>query len=148
VLAQFRSVDTHVVMTLYDEIEPTPVALGKIKELPSDQPVIVISLLRMRTDLADGRAEAAWAEWQSKVTPLLREYGVTRVSVGQVLHDLIGTGAKWDMAGVYLYPNPKVLWKFVSDLRVIELMKVRRRAADDVNMLILRPTPVPEDTAH
>lgn len=131
-------------MTLYDEIEPTPIALSKIKDLPADQPVLVLSLLRMRTDLADGRAEAAWREWQAMVTPLLAEYGITRVAVGEVLHDLIGPQAKWDMAGIFWYPNPKVMWKFVSDLRVIELMAVRRKAADDVHMLILKPTPTPE----
>jgi hypothetical protein len=39
--------------------------------------------------------------------------------------------------GTFWYPNPIVLWRFMSDERVVELLKGRRTAVDDVNMLIL-----------
>jgi hypothetical protein len=126
-------------MTLFDEIEPTPLQVQRIKELPADQPVLVVSLMRLRRDLADGRAEAAWREWQEAVTPILRDYAVLRIAVAEMLFDMIGARGEWDMIGAFQYPNPKVLWRFMSDERVIDLAKVRRRAAADVHMLVMKP---------
>jgi hypothetical protein len=125
-------------MTLFDEIEPTRRAVEKIKSLPADQPLCIVSLLRLRTDLADGRAEAAWEQWQRGIQPVLREYGVEQLMLGEMLFDMVGAGG-WDHVGVYRYPNPIVFWRFMSDERVVDLLRVRRGAAEDVNMLVLRP---------
>lgn len=124
-------------MGFFDEIEPTLAAVQGIKSLPSDEPILVISLMRMRHDLADGRADAAWAEYQTGIMTVLGEYGGRRIANASVALALIGPPGQWDVLGAFWYPNPKVLWRFMSDERVIDLMKVRRKAADDVNMLIL-----------
>jgi hypothetical protein len=127
----------HQVMGLFDEIEPTFNAVQAIKALPSDTPILVISLLRMRHDLADGRADAAWATYQQGIIPILEEYGGKRIVNASVAMALVGPPNQWDLMGAFWYPNPKVLWRFMSDERVIDLMTVRRTAADDVNMMIL-----------
>jgi hypothetical protein len=124
-------------MGFFDEIEPTLSAVQGIKSLPSDQPILVISLMRMRHDLADGRADAAWSKYQDGILPVLEEYGGRRVANAAVALALIGPPNQWDIMGAFWYPSPKILWRFMSDERVIDLMKVRRTAADDVNMLIL-----------
>jgi hypothetical protein len=124
-------------MGLFDEIEPTMSAVQAIKALPSDTPILVISLMRMRHDLADGRADAAWTKYQAGIMPVLEEYGGRRIANASVALALVGPPNQWDILGAFWYPNPKVLWRFMSDERVIDLMKVRRTAADDVNMLIL-----------
>jgi hypothetical protein len=124
-------------MGFFDEIEPTLAAVQGIKALPSDKPILVISLMRMRHDLADGRADAAWAQYQAGILPVLEEYRGRRIANASVALALVGPPNQWDLMGAFWYPNPKVLWKFMSDERVIDLMKVRRTAADDVNMLIL-----------
>jgi hypothetical protein len=108
-----------------------------IKSLPSDQPILVLSMMRMRHDLADGRADAAWTAYQKGILPILEEYGGRRIANASVALALVGPPGQWDILGAFWYPNPKVLWRFMSDDRVIDLMKVRRKAADDVNMLIL-----------
>lgn len=128
-------------MGLFDEIEPTLSAVQGIKSLPADEPIMVISLMRMRHDLADGRADAAWAEYQNGIFPVLEEYGGKRIANAKVALALVGPPGQWDIVGAFWYPNPKVLWRFMSDERVIDLMKVRRKAADDVNMIILNDTP-------
>lgn len=125
-------------MGLYDEIEPTFEALQAIKTLPPDDPIIVLSLMRFRHDLADGRSDAAWRDYQNGIGPVLQEYGAKRVTNGVVALDLVGPRGQWDVVGAFWYPNPKVLWRFLSDERVIDLIKVRRKAADDVTMMILK----------
>jgi hypothetical protein len=129
-------------MPLYDEIEPTPVAVDQIKSLPSDEPVVIVSMMRLRTDLADGRAEASWNAWQIGVEPLLTEYGITRLLDSEVVFSMVGGSKPWDVIGMFKYPNPKVLWRFMSDPRLLDLLKVRRRAAEDVHMLVLRQSPM------
>lgn len=124
-------------MALFDEIEPSFNAVQAIKALPSDQPIIVFSMLRMRSDLADGRADAAWASYQSGIIPVLEEYGGKRIANASVALALVGPPSQWDRLGAFWYPNPIALWRFMSDERVLELLKIRRHAADDVNMLIL-----------
>jgi hypothetical protein len=124
-------------MGFFDEIEPTFDAVQAIKSLPPDQPILVFSLLRMRHDLADGRADAAWAKYQAGILPVLEEYGCKRIANASVAMALVGPRNQWDLLGAFWYPNPKVLWRFMSDGRVIDLLKIRRMAADDVNMLIL-----------
>jgi hypothetical protein len=124
-------------MGLFDEIEPTFNAVQAIKSLPVDIPILVISLLRMRHDLADGRADLAWDTYQQGIIPILAEYGGKRIVNATVALALVGPPNQWDLMGAFWYPGPKALWRFMSDERVIDLMKVRRQAADDVNMLIL-----------
>lgn len=125
-------------MGLFDEIEPTYNALQAIKKLPPDDPIIVLSLLRFRHDLADGRSDAAWQLYQDGIGPILKEYGAKRVTHGVVALDLVGPKGQWDVVGAFWYPNPRVLWRFLSDGRVIDLIKIRRKAADDVTMMILK----------
>jgi hypothetical protein len=127
-------------MGIFDEIEPTLDAVRAIKALPSEEPILVISLLRMRHDLADGRADAAWSRYQAGILPILEEYGGRRIVNATVALALIGPPHQWDLMGAFWYPNPKVLWRFMSDERVVDLLVVRRTAADDVNMLILHDT--------
>jgi hypothetical protein len=124
-------------MGLFDEIEPTFDAVQAIKSLPVDKAILVISMMRMRHDLADGRADGAWNTYQSGIIPILAEFGVKRIANASVALALIGPPGQWDRLGAFWYPNPKILWRFISDERVIELVKVRRTAVDDVNMLIL-----------
>jgi hypothetical protein len=124
-------------MGLFDEIEPTLNAVQGIKSLPVDTPILVVSMMRMRHDLADGRADAAWATYQNGIIPILQEYGGKRVLNASVALALVGPVGQWDLLGAFWYPGPKALWRFMSDERVIDLMKVRRTAADDVNMMIL-----------
>jgi hypothetical protein len=124
-------------MGLFDEIEPTFNAVQAIKSLPVDTPILVISMMRMRHDLADGKADAAWATYQNGIIPILEEYGGKRIVNATVAMALVGQPGQWDILGAFWYPGPKILWRFMSDERVIDLMKIRRTAADDVNMLIL-----------
>lgn len=124
-------------MGFFDEIEPTLTAVQGIKSLPSDQPILVLSMMRMRHDLADGRADAAWAAYQHGILPVLEEHGGRRIANASVALALVGPPNQWDILGAFWYPSPKILWRFMSDERVIDLMKLRRTAADDVNMLIL-----------
>jgi hypothetical protein len=125
------------VMGMYDEIEPTFNAVQAIKSLPETTPILVISMMRMRHDLADGRADAAWSTYQTGIIPILEEFGGKRIVNATVALALVGQQGQWDILGAFWYPGPKALWRFMSDERVIDLMKVRRTAADDVNMLIL-----------
>jgi hypothetical protein len=124
-------------MGFFDEIEPTLAAVQGIKSLTVDKPILVISLMRMRHDLADGRADAAWAEYQAGIIPVLEEHGGKRIVNASVALALVGPPGQWDILGAFWYPNPKILWRFMSDERTIDLMRVRRKAADDVNMMIL-----------
>ena len=124
-------------MGLFDEIEPTLAAVQGIKSLPADVPILVISMMRLRHDLADGRADAAWNQYQLGILAVLEEYGGRRIANASVALALIGPPNQWDILGAFWYPNPKVLWRFMSDERVIDLLKIRRTAADDVNMLVL-----------
>ena len=124
-------------MGLFDEIEPTYDALQAIKKLPPDDPIIVLSLIRFRHDLADGRSDAAWRDYQDGIGPVLKEYGAKRVTNGVVALDLVGPKGQWDVVGAFWYPSPKVLWRFLSDERVLDLTKIRRKAVDDATMMIL-----------
>ena len=125
-------------MGLYDEIEPTFDAVQAIKTLPADQPIVVISFMRYRHDLADGRADAAWKSYQDGIGPILTEFGVRRVLNARVALTLVGSPGQWDIVGAFWYPSPQVLWRMMADERVLDLIKIRRRAADDVTMLILQ----------
>jgi hypothetical protein len=124
-------------MGIFDEIEPTLSAVQGIKSLPSDKPLLVVSLMRLRHDLPDGRADAAWKSYQDAVSPILEEYGARRIAQATVALALIGPPGQWDIMGTFWYPNPIALWRFMSDERIMELLKGRRTAVDDVNMLIL-----------
>jgi hypothetical protein len=125
-------------MGLFDEIEPTLEAFQAIKHLPSDRPIIVLSLLRFRHDLADGRADAAWQEYRDGILPIVLEFGAKPMAQSPVALQLVGPRGQWDYVGAFWFPNPRVLWRLMSDERVLDLLRIRRKAADDVNMMILQ----------
>jgi hypothetical protein len=122
---------------MYDEIEPTPWSVDLIKSLPADLGLTVLSLLRFRRDLADGRSDIAWRKWQDGIGPVLAEYGIRKRVAGEIAFSLIGASGGWDVVGAFWYPGPKILWRFMSDERIIDLLKIRRQAAEDVVMLVI-----------
>jgi hypothetical protein len=126
-----------IVMGMFDEIEPTPWSVDLIKTLPEDKGLTVLSLLRFRRDLADGRSDRAWQQWQDGIVPVLKEYGCERRIDGDIAFPLIGVNGGWDVVGAFWYPGPRVLWRFMRDARTIDLVKIRRQAAEDVIMLVI-----------
>ncbi|HVU87608.1 MAG TPA: DUF1330 domain-containing protein [Gemmataceae bacterium] len=85
---------------------PTPEQMQAFLELPDDQPIVMVNLLKFKPD--GGAAE--YAKYAAGVEPILAKIGAKILFSGDARFCLIGQ-ADWDAVALVQYPRAKSLFE-------------------------------------
>ncbi len=122
-------------------IYPTPEQVQKLIAGPQDEPVVMINLLRFRSQ-ADGAGEGmsgqdAYGRYGIKMREFVESKGGRFIWVGRIDSQLIGEGGEgFHAAGLVEYPSRKAFLEIVSDPYVQEEIGAYREAGLESQWLL------------
>jgi uncharacterized protein (DUF1330 family) len=128
-------------------IDPERDQFEAFKNLPRDQPILMLNFLRFRDEAAypDGRAASgaeAYAAYGRDSGPIFRRVGGEIVWRAQPELMLIGPPDKqWDLIFVARYPTAGAFLEMVTDPDYREAVKHRQAAVADSRLIRLREAP-------
>lgn len=136
-------------------INSTPEAYEKMQQLPTDQPIYMLNLLRFNDEAKyeEGSefakrgwtGEQAYAEYSGHSSPIARRFGGTVAFAGLPQLTLIGPGdEEWDVAFIVAYPDLASFLSFVSDSTYREHAFHRSAAIADSRLVRMAAMPVPQ----
>ena len=126
-------------------IDPTKETFARFKDLPTDRPIHMLNLVRLRAEAAypDGRrasgleAYRAYARESGKV---FRRLGGRQVWIGRPELTLIGPLCEnWDLAFIAQYPSGQAFIEMIRDPLYREAVKHRQAAVADSRLIRLAP---------
>lgn len=129
-------------------IDPDPQHFALLKELPLDQPVNMLNLVRLRENAAyeDGHAATgaeAYAEYGRLSGPIFHRSGGEIIWSGQFEHTIIGpVDEKWDVAFIAEYPTGQAFLDMVYDPEYRAIVHHRTAAVETSRLIRLKPRPI------
>lgn len=108
--------------------------LAAFAELPDDEPVVMVNLLRFR---ADG-GEDAYNEYGRKMFPLMEKHGLKVVYAGRCEQLLIGA-EEWDRVLLVEYPSRAAFLRMVTSEEYQTISQTRTDALVDSVLYATRP---------
>ena len=126
-------------------IDPTKDSFGRFKDLPRDQPIHMLNLVRLRERAAypDGRDATgldAYRAYARESGPVFQRLGGRQVWVGRPELMLIGPGdERWDLVFVAEYSTGQAFIDMLRDPAYREAVKHRQAAVEDSRLLRLKP---------
>ncbi len=130
---------------MYGHIDPTKESFGRFKNLPTDQPIHMLNLVRLRADAAypDGRRASgldAYRAYARESGPVFRRLGGKQVWIGRPELTLIGPESEhWDIAFIAQYPSGQAFIDMIRDPLYREAVKHRQAAVADSRLIRLAP---------
>jgi len=131
-------------------VDPTKESFGRFKNLPTDQPIHMLNLVRLRADAAypDGRKASgldAYRAYARESGPVFARLGGKQVWIGRPELTLIGPESEhWDIAFIAQYPSGQAFIDMIRDPTYREAVKHRHAAVADSRLIRLAPaTPGP-----
>jgi uncharacterized protein (DUF1330 family) len=131
-------------------IDPTKESFGRFKNLPTDSPIHMLNLIRLRVQAAypDGRSASgleAYRAYAHESGPVFRRLGGRQVWIGRPELTLIGPESeRWDIAFIAEYPSGQAFIEMIRDPLYREAVKHRQAAVEDSRLIRLAPaTPGP-----
>lgn len=135
-------------------VDSTPEAYAKMQQLPSDQPIYMLNLLRFNDQAkyeegsefaAKGwTGEQAYAEYSRHSGPIAQRFGGTVAFAGLPQLTLIGPGdEEWDVAFIVAYPDLASFLSFVSDPTYREHSFHRSAAVANSRLVRMAAMPMP-----
>lgn len=130
-------------------IDPTREQFDAFKELPRDEPVHMLNLIRCRVtaDYPDGQpgvgstGREAYAEYGRASGPVFRRVGGRIVWSGRPETVVIGPPDEhWDIAFIAEYPSGAAFLEMVTDPEYREAVKHRQAAVADSRLIRMRPS--------
>lgn len=124
-----------------NHVDPEREQFERFKELPRDQPVMMLNLLRFRDKAAyeDGRdltGAEAYAEYGRESGPIFRRVGGEIIWRGNPEVILIGPAEEqWDMMFVARYPTASAFLEMVTDPDYRVAVKHRQAAVADSRLI-------------
>jgi uncharacterized protein (DUF1330 family) len=128
-------------------LDPRRHQLAEVMQLPADQPVTMLNLLRYR-DVADYSAaddlapeqpisgEQAYRRYGAAATPHIEKAGAEVVYHGECGPTVIGPADEtWDSILLVRYPNPKAFLDMVTDPEYQSLSRHRTAALADSRLI-------------
>lgn len=126
-------------------IDPTKESFGRFKNLPTDRPIHMLNLVRLRADAAypDGRKASgldAYRSYARESGPVFRRLGGKQVWIGRPELTLIGPESeRWDIAFIAQYPSGQAFIEMIRDPLYREAVKHRQAAVADSRLIRLAP---------
>ena len=109
-------------MHLHDQINPTKEQFKALFDLPKDQPVVMVNILKYKK----GGGKEAYQRYQANVLPFLKKAKGKLIWMGNSLHTIIGDSA--DQPHTFMlveYPSVTNFIEMISDTAYQEIAKDR-----------------------
>ncbi len=129
-------------------VDPDPQHFALLKDLPRDQPVNMLNLVRLREIAAyeDGQKATgaqAYAEYGRLSGPIFARSGGKIIWSGTFEHMVIGpVEEKWDVAFIAEYPTGQAFLDMVFDPEYRAIVHHRTAAVETSRLIRLKPQPV------
>lgn len=137
-----------------DHIDPTRESFGRFKDLPRDEPIHMINLVRLRArpvypeDYTGPRAATGaegYAAYGAGSGPVLRRLGGRIVWSGAPQLMLIGAEVEaWDIAFIAEYPDGQAFIDMIRDPEYRAAVVHRTASVADSRLIRTRPRPAGE----
>lgn len=130
-------------------IDPTLEAFAAFKDLPRDEPVQMLNLLRLKAEAAypdarGGTGADAYKTYGKTSGPIFQRVGGQIIWRGQPRITLIGPSDEaWDLAFIAAYPNAHAFMEMVTD-PIYQSQAVPHRQAAVADSRLIRMAPVEE----
>jgi hypothetical protein len=131
-------------MDRYVKSEPTPEAFAGLLEIPADDPVTTVSVVRVRRDRPVAEIHDTINRWRAVTATLRQEYGCTEDVVARVRATLSGPVDHWDHVIVTRFPTRRSLMRYAMDERILDAIAVRRDFIEENLALVLTGTNLPQ----
>lgn len=128
-------------MDRYFNLEPTPSAYRAAQALPDSGPVRFVSLIRLRRDQADGRADQARRQWDDHLSVIRSAAGGRVLLDAHVVTASSAAPGAWDRLLVSEFPDQAAVRTFLRDERWLDHLDVRRNAVELSPTVMTVPTP-------
>ena len=136
-------------MKVENALYPTADRIADLAVAPSDQPIVMLNLLkfRERAQYADGRASErsgreAYMLYGTKMQQVVEREGGRMIFSGEIMSLVIGTVDQiWDVAALVEYPSPSAFARIVTSPEVAAIGV--HRAAGLAGQLLMRVSPAP-----
>jgi uncharacterized protein (DUF1330 family) len=126
-------------------VDPTKEAFARFKDLPSDGPIHMLNLVRVREQAlyADGRqcsGREAYKAYGRDSQPVFSRVGGRQFWIGKFELTLIGPADEhWDFVFIAEYPNMAAFVEMLRDPEYREAVKHRQAAVLDSRLIRLKP---------
>lgn len=126
-------------------VDPTKETFGRFKALPTDQPIHMLNLVRLRAEAAypDGRRASgrdAYRAYARESGSVFSRLGGEQIWIGRPELTLIGPEAEtWDIAFIARYPSGAAFIEMLRDPAYREAVKHRQAAVADSRLIRLAP---------
>lgn len=126
-------------------IDPTKEQFGRFKDLPSDGPIHMLNLVRVReqAEYSDGRScsgREAYQAYGRASRPIFERVGGKQIWIGQFELTLIGPAdERWDFVFIAEYPNTAAFVEMMRDPAYREAVKHRQAAVLNSRLIRLKP---------
>ena len=128
-------------------IDPTRDSFARFKDLPRNQPIHMLNLLRLRARAAyaDGRDASgaeAYRAYSRESGPIFRALGGRILWSGRPEAMLIGPeDERWDIAFVAAYPDAQAMIDMIRDPAYQQAARHRTAAVADSRLIRMAPNP-------
>ncbi len=124
-------------------IFPTESQLQHLHSLPSDEPVVMLNLLRFKEDASapdEGMSgREAYERYGREAAPYLAKVGGRMLNGVVARHVVIGPEDEWDMALLVEYPSAARFLEMASDPGYLEAHAHRDAALADSRLIATSP---------
>ncbi|QCI66525.1 DUF1330 domain-containing protein [Phreatobacter stygius] len=126
-------------------VDPTRERFQLFKDLPRDQPVHMLNLVRLRAEAAypDGRRATgleAYRAYGRDSGPVFRRLGGRQVWIGRPDLTLIGPDhERWDIAFIAQYPSGAAFIEMLRDPVYRQAVLHRQAAVEDSRLIRMHP---------